>query len=161
AAPTGAAAGAAPAAAGSTVGQQTNPYTAEWLIGSAVSDANGPQYKEVTDAITRFRNGDQAGARELLTQARKDHSKIPPIEVLMGRLAAAANNLGASRNEFEKAIIANPKDPDAYLYFAEIALAERRVADAQALLIEVKPLIDSYEESKRKHNFQIRFNSDS
>jgi tetratricopeptide (TPR) repeat protein len=138
----------------------TNPFTAEWLVGNAVSDANSPQYKDVSEAITRFRNNDVSGARDLLIRARQNNPKLPPVEVMMGRLWAAANQLNSARSELEKAVIAYPNDPDAYIYFAEADLAEHRVTDAEAVLLKAKPLIDKYNENlKRKRNFDIRFNA--
>src|SRR5215813_6071981 len=65
---------------------KSNPLTADYLIGDAVSDANSSQYKDVTDAITRFANNDPNGARDLLTTARQANPKLPPVELMMGRL---------------------------------------------------------------------------
>ena len=79
----------------------------------------------------------------------------------MGRLQSLRQG-GAqfARAELEKAVMANPSDPDAYLYFAEADLQEHRIADAEGLLLEVKPLIDKFNaNAKRKRGFEIRFNS--
>ena len=79
----------------------------------------------------------------------------------MGRLQSLRQG-GAqfARAELEKAVMANPSDPDAYLYFAEADLQEHRIADAEGLLLEVKPLIDKFSaNAKRKRGFEIRFNS--
>jgi tetratricopeptide (TPR) repeat protein len=139
---------------------KSNPLTAEWLVGNAVSDANSPQYKDVTDAITRFANNDPNGARELLTSARKANPKLPPVELMMGRLWLAARQPAAGRAELESAAVKYPTDPEAFLYFAEASIAEHRIADADAMLLKVKPLVDGYSENlKRKRNFQIRLNN--
>lgn len=139
---------------------KANPLTAEWLVGNAVSDANSPQYKDVTEAITRFANNDPNGARDLLTSARQANPKLPPVELMMGRLWLAARQPAAGRAELESAVMRYPTDPEAFLYFAEASLAERRIADAEAMLQKLKPLVDSYNENlKRKRNFQIRLNN--
>src|SRR5262249_25107834 len=136
------------------------PYTAEWLVGNAVSDAKTAKYKDVSEAITRFRNGDTSGALQLLTSAHQANPTLAPVEVMMGRLWSAAGQPAAARNQLEKAVTANPADPEAYLYFAEAALVENRITDADAILQKAKPIIDAFNDNlKRKRNFQIRFNS--
>ena len=151
-----------PAASTPSASQPSQTLT-EWLIKDAVSEgtANSPQYSQVTDAVTRFTNNDLTGARELLTQVVQKNPKLPPVEVMMGKLMSLSQGGGpAARAELEKAVSAHPEDPDAYLYFAEGALKERRVADAEALLTEAKPLVQNFNANpKRKRNFEIRLNS--
>jgi tetratricopeptide (TPR) repeat protein len=157
-----AAASAAPstAAPGATTTPPTNPFTVDWLIGNAVSDADSPQYQDVKDAITRFRYNDVAGATDLLKRARQKNTKMPPVEVLLAKLWGAAGQPNNARIELEQAVMAYPDDPDAYLYFADLALAEHRVTDAEAELLKAKSLVDNIKEnSKRKRNFDIRLNS--
>ncbi|HTQ38475.1 MAG TPA: tetratricopeptide repeat protein [Pirellulales bacterium] len=157
----GTSSGAVPSATSSGVtSPPTNPFTSDWLIGNSVSDASSPQYQEVNDAITRFRNQDISGARELLSRVREKNPKIPPVEVMMARLWAAAGQFNNVHAELEKAVMAYPNDPDAYLYFSELALAEHRVTDAESDLLQAKSLIEKISESsKRKRNFDIRLNS--
>jgi tetratricopeptide (TPR) repeat protein len=136
----------------------TNP--SEFLIGNAVSDASSPQYQDVADAITRFRNNDVSGARELLARARQNNQKLPPVEIMMARLWAVSNQLNNFHVELEKAVMTYPDDPDAYLYLAELALAEHRVTDAESDLMRAKDLIAKYQANqKRKRNFDIRYNA--
>ena len=136
------------------------PLTVEALIGQAVSDSGGPQYQDVADAIVRFQNGDVAAARDLLKRARKKNNKLPPAEVLLARMWLAAGQLNNARTELENAAKAYPNDPDSYLTFGEMALADRRVTDAESLFLRAKGLADSYSENqKRQRNFQIRANA--
>jgi tetratricopeptide (TPR) repeat protein len=153
--------GGSDAASSGTAGAgQANPFTADWLVGYAVSDANSPQYKDVAEAITRFRNNDVAGARELLLRARQSNPKLPPVELMIGRLWMTAGQANGARSEWEKAVVAYPNDPEAFLYFAEASIVEHRITDAEAILQKVKPLIDAYSDNlKRKRNFEIRYNS--
>src|SRR6185295_15214276 len=100
------------------------------------------------DAVTRFTNNKFDEARDLLNDAVKKNPKLPPAEVMMGRLLSLRQGgAPAARAELEKAVVANGDDPDAYLIFAEAALAERQVAVADALLMEVKPLVEKFEKS--------------
>jgi tetratricopeptide (TPR) repeat protein len=138
----------------------SNGFNNDFLIGNAVSDPNSPQYKDVTEAMTRFRNNDMSAARELLTRARQSNPKLPPVEILMGKMLAAANQLPAAMAEWEKAVIAYPIDPEPYLNFADLALAQHRVTDAESDLLHAKSLIDKFNENlKRKRNFDINYNS--
>ncbi len=111
------------------------PLTVETLIGQAVSDSGGPQYQDVADAIVRFQNGDVPAARDLLERARKKNNKLPPAEVLLARMWLAAGQLSNARGELETAVRMYPNDPDAYLTFGEMALADRRVTDAESLFL--------------------------
>jgi tetratricopeptide (TPR) repeat protein len=150
--------GGAPGAADSTADAKQN--LTEWLIGSAVADANSPQYKDVTDAIEKFKNGDLKGAREQLSAMRKTDSRIPPSEILIARLFALAQQLQPARMELERAVVAEPKDPEPYLLFAEVAVQDKRITDAESLLMKAKTLTDAYSENaKRKSNFDIRVNA--
>ncbi len=98
--------------------------TVESVIGTAVSNSNDPQYQDVTDALTRFQNGDVDGARDLLERARQKNPKLAPSEVMLARLLVAAGQLALGRAELERAVVAYPNDPEAYLLFAELALRE-------------------------------------
>lgn len=128
----------------------------EMLIGNAVSGADSGQYKDVTDAITALQNGDGTRARALLEQAVKNNpGKLPPAEVMLARLLFAANQVGPARAELERATKSYGKDPEAYLILAEVALADGRVTDADALLTKAQPLIAAYNENpKRKRYFE-------
>ncbi len=135
----------------------------EVLIGNAVSKntADSPQYQDVTDAIIRFRNGDLENARKLLTTARqKSQNKLPPVEVMVAKLFALSNQAAPARQELERAVIADPKDPEPYLLFAEAALQDRRITDAASLLSKAKQVADAYSENQtRKRDFDIRINA--
>lgn len=149
-----------PLGPGSAGGETAKKTATEWLIESAVSRPNSPQYADVEDAVTRFANGKAEEARDLLTRARQKDPKLPPVEVLMGRMWAQAGYPAQGRAELEKAVTAYPNDPDAYLFFAEAALMERRISDGAALLQEVKPLIEKFTDNqKRKNSFEVRLNA--
>jgi tetratricopeptide (TPR) repeat protein len=132
-------------------------------IGNSVSKdtANTPQYQDVTDAIIRFRNGDMPGARDLLRQARqKSQNKLPLVEVMIAKLLAISNQPGPARAELERAVIADSKDPEPYLLFAEAALQDHRITDAAALLTKAKSVADAYTDNlTRKRDFDIRINA--
>src|SRR5262249_26421899 len=77
-------------ATSSTPAPPSGPTLTDQCIAPAVSTPDSPQYKDVTEAITAFKNGDINRARALLTQAVKTDSKLPPVEVMMGRMLIAS-----------------------------------------------------------------------
>jgi tetratricopeptide (TPR) repeat protein len=130
--------------------------TTKTLIQNAVDD-DGPQYQDVTDAITRFRSGDIDGARALLERAKRKHPKLAPPEVMMAQLLFLAGRADMARAELEKCTSTVPTDPEPYLIFADLAFSERRVSDAEALFERARTLAEKFDENpKRKRNFQIR-----
>ncbi len=57
-------------------------------------------------------------------------------------------------------MIADAKDPEPYLLFAEAALQERRVTDAASLLATASQYADTYSDNlTRKRDFDIRINA--
>lgn len=127
------------------------------LIGDAVDNPESQQYAPVAKAIERFSKRDFEGARKLLVEARTNHPKLAPVEVMMAKLWAAGGVAQAARGELEQAVRRHPDDPDPYLLFAELSLNERRVTDAEALLEKAEKLVQAFNDSpKRKENFQKR-----
>jgi len=133
---------------------------AAYLIGDAVDDADSPQYRDVASAIARFGNGDFSGARELLAEARTKHPELPPVEVIVAKLFITYQRPDVARRELEQAVRRAPKDPEAYLMFADAAIADRpapRVTDAEALYQKADGLVRAFNENaKRKQNFEKR-----
>ncbi len=136
--------------------KQQGGLTAESLIGDALSLANR-DYPEIASAIQRFRNGDGQGAMDYLIEAKKKYPKLPPTEVTMAKMQLAARNGRAVRVLLERAVVLYPDDPEAYLLLADQAFMGSRTTEAQALFELVDPLVQKFEENKRrKKSFVIR-----
>ncbi|HEX6962875.1 MAG TPA: tetratricopeptide repeat protein [Lacipirellula sp.] len=152
--------GAAPATgtqpvAGTQVAAQ-DPFTVKNLIGDAVSLSN-QQYPEVESAIQRFKNGDVAGAREYLEQAKQKYAKLPPVDLLLAKLMVFGRNGDQARLLLEQTVTNHPADPEAYLLLADLAFAEGRTTEADALFEKAAGLVEAFNENeKRKQAFQIR-----
>jgi len=145
---------AAPGAAAATANQPTpQQQVAEFLLSSINPGNEAARYTDVMDAITRALNNDGAGAQALLEKAAKNNPKLPPSEVMIARLLLRLGQPAPGRVELEKAVVAHPKDPEAYLLFAEGALQDNRITDAAALLSTVQPLIKDYSESPKRKNY--------
>jgi len=75
------------------------PVAVQPVLPEAVG--SGQQIQEVTDAVTRFRNGDVDGALALLNTAVKKHAELPPARLMLAQLFAAANQPAAVRDSIE------------------------------------------------------------
>jgi tetratricopeptide (TPR) repeat protein len=133
-----------------------DPFTVKNLIGDAVSLSN-QEYPEVESAIQRFKNSDLVGAREYLEQAKQKYPKLPPVDLLLAKLMVFNRNGDQGRVLLEQTVTNHPNDPEAYLLLADLAFAEGRTTEAQALFEKAKGLVDAFNENeKRKQAFQIR-----
>jgi tetratricopeptide (TPR) repeat protein len=128
----------------------------EALIGDAVDTSSG-NYKEVADAVKRFNYSDIDAARALLKTAKAEHKLLPPAELMLAKLLAAANQGQAARQELENCVKLHPEDPETYLIFGDQAFSERRFTDAALLFAQAKTSAATFTENKkRQRNFQIR-----
>jgi tetratricopeptide (TPR) repeat protein len=129
--------------------------TAQTLIGKAVSDES--QNKEITNAITRFRERDIDGCRAVLDRAKSNNPKLPPPGVMMAMLWLSVNQLGPARAELEETVAKFPGDPEPYLMLGDLAFQDRRITDAAVLFERATQLTGGFEENpKRKRDFEIR-----
>jgi predicted Zn-dependent protease len=154
-----------PATGGATGAAASQPdpkqQVAEFLLSSISPGSEAARYTDVMEAITVALNNDGARAQALLEKAAKNNPKLPPSEVMIARLLLRLGQPGPGRTELEKAVVAHPKDPEAYLLFAEGALQDNRITDAESLLAKVQPYIKEYNESpKRKSYFESHLAAD-
>jgi tetratricopeptide (TPR) repeat protein len=135
---------------------QQDPFTVKNLIGDAVSLSN-QEYPEVESAIQRFKNSDVVGTREYLEQAKQKYPKLPPVDLLLAKLMVFNRNGEQGRALLEQTVTKQAGDPEAYLLLADLAFAEGRTTEAQALFEKAKGLVAAFNENeKRKQAFQIR-----
>ncbi len=119
-------------------------------MGNAVTDF-GPKYKDVTDAVARFRKGDVAGARGALVSAKDKHPALAPARIMLARLMLSVSKFADSRIELEREAAVNPNDPESYLMLADLALRDRRSTEAEALLEQSRGLAAKFTgNAKRK-----------
>ncbi len=138
-----------------TEGLQAEPVAVDTLPSAAAGA--GKQPKEVTDALTRFKNKDFDGALKLLQAAKKKHPELPPAQVVMAQLFAAAKQPAAVRSSLEQAVVGHPDDPEAYLILGDLCMQERRTAEAGLLYAKAGSLAAAFKgSSKRKNILQQR-----
>jgi tetratricopeptide (TPR) repeat protein len=105
---------------------------------------------DLTDARTRFKNRDFDGALKLLEEAVKKNADLPPANVILVKWFAQNNLAQAVRNALERAVLASPDDPEAYLLLGNIAISERRITEAALLYEKASSLVEKVTSAKRK-----------
>jgi tetratricopeptide (TPR) repeat protein len=126
---------------------------ASGLIGYAVADFDAQKYREIDDAIARFRNGDVDGAMGLIEIARQKNPDLPPADVLMARLHFAANQLVQGRNSLERAVRDAAQDPEAYLLLGDLSLKAGGLTAGDLLFAQVADRIQSFQGSEKRKRF--------
>ncbi len=118
-------------------------------LGDPVPETAKP-IQELTDALALFRGRDFAGAEEKLKEAVKEHSELPPAEVIMAQWFARGQHAAGVRMYLERAVNNEPDDPSAYIFLGDFALRERRVTEADLLLAKAQTLLGSFKNAERK-----------
>lgn len=126
-------------------------------IGLDSTPTSEKKYQEVEDAFAKFKDRDIDGAMKLLDDAVKKHPELPPSQIILAQFFAAANSLPGMRGALEQAVLKVPTDPEAYIIFAEFALREGRITEADLLLSKARTLLETFKgDAKRKDNMQGR-----
>ncbi len=128
------------------------------LVGGAVAESElASGYENLQMAIELFTSGDILGAQDALVRAAKEHSNLPPVEIMMARLYGASGNSAAARGQIELAIRNNDEDPEAYLLLARQALVDGRLSEAALLYDQAIELTEKYQANEtRKKTFLIQ-----
>ncbi len=129
----------------------------EDLIGKAVPDITEDIEKPVAQAIKLFSEGKFDEARTLLKETRAKKPQLPPEGVIMAQLMVAINQGLAARGELERTILADPKDPEPYLVFGDLAFQNRQVTESSLCFEKANELVQTYASNpRRKRDLQIR-----
>ena len=91
-----------------------------------------------------------AGALKILEGVSRKNAELPSGHVLMYQILAQLNQPNVARFELERAIHEAPSDPEPYVILGNIALQDRRVAEATMDFDKAKQLLASYTNAKRK-----------
>jgi len=103
------------------------------VIGSAVEKIDDPKYVEVDRAITAYLKGDLTTAEKECAAANTAHAELPPAAVMLAQMHFAVGRIDHGRRSLEQATQTEPSDPEAYLIFAELALAHGELTAAEVL----------------------------
>ena len=131
--------------------------TTEALIGDSVSDLGGSRYSDIDEAIKRFSNRDELGARTFLETAVRKNSKLPPVDLILAKMYLLSGNASAGMAYLEKTVMDNPGDPEPFLILGDDAFRSGQTIHAEALYGRALTLIDAFQgNEKRKRSFVIR-----
>jgi tetratricopeptide (TPR) repeat protein len=122
----------------------------------AAGTAAQPQLPpELAAAEAAFRQGKVADALKSLQEAVKKDPDQSPAQVILARMFLQARMGGDMRGALEQAVIDNPDDPEPYMVLADMALADRRLTEAQLLYQKASDLMADFKKSaKRKEALQ-------
>lgn len=113
-------------------------------------ETKAPEYPEIKDAVEKFQVRQFDDALTLLEKAVKKYPDLPPAQVLMFELFARANQPALARNALERAVLADPDEPQAYVILANIALQEGRVTEAELLFQKTNSLLKGFTKSMKR-----------
>lgn len=134
---------------------------AKLILEESVESPDAPKYTVVREGMDLFVKRDFDGARKKFETARLNNRELPPAEILMTRMLIAARSPQLARAELEQCVRTNEADPEPYLYFAEAAIGEGRITDADAVLAICSPKLASFMEKKenpyRLNNLSKRY----
>jgi len=128
--------------------------TVESLTGS--SDV-GPHYQDVEDAIRRFQARDLEGARRLLEEARKKSPQLAPVSLMIAQLLYNSGQRSQAVGELERAVKADPDDPEPYVLMGDISYGEGRISESVLIFDRAIKLADAHTgNAQRKKQLQSR-----
>ena len=109
------------------------------------------QYPEVQEALKRFvQDRDMKACIKALEDAARKYPELSSGRVLMYQILSQRNQPDAARLQLEEAIKTSPGDPEAYVLRGNIALQERRVAEATTDFEKAKQSLAAYTNAQRK-----------
>jgi tetratricopeptide (TPR) repeat protein len=97
-------------------------------------DTIDDRFQDVADAIVLFRDEkNPTAALSLLRKAAREHSEIPPAEVMYAHLCFGASQVDAGRAVLEIAAVNAEDDPEPWIMLADLAMRASRLAEADVL----------------------------
>jgi tetratricopeptide (TPR) repeat protein len=108
------------------------------------------QYPEVQEALQLLAQRKMADAIKKLDEVSRKYPELPSAHVMMYLILAQNNQPNVARFELEVAIHANPSDPEPWVILGNIAMQERRVAEATNDFNKAQELLAAYTNTERK-----------
>lgn len=115
--------------------QEDSPLPPAALIGYPTEMEPGVR-EALEAAVERFLAGDPTAAAEKLAQATAARDDLPPKDTLLAKLHLAVGRGDAARPALEKAVAAEPSDPEAFVILGSLALEDQRIAEATLLFAQ-------------------------
>ena len=90
--------------------------------------------KAIEGAVQALIAGNNAETTRILTEQRKTNPAFPPVELLQAGLSYGIGDSAGGLKTLEEAAQKHPDYPGIFFAFARLAISQRRMTDAQALL---------------------------
>jgi tetratricopeptide (TPR) repeat protein len=103
-----------------------------------------PNPPEVTAGLEKMRIGDIPGAVRDFDDAARKHPEYSPGWIIVYNIYAQQQDANKARAALEEAVTASPTDPEAYVLMGNLALQERRTAEADLLFEKSKELLATF-----------------
>jgi tetratricopeptide (TPR) repeat protein len=94
------------------------------------SKAKEAMSPELEKALKLFRDRDYTACQEMLREARKNNSGLPPAPLMLARAFFSTAQTARGRVSLEQAAAEAPEYPGVYVVFGRLALEEHRYTDA-------------------------------
>ena len=132
---------------------RAEPIVGEESLGTP-SPGNTPK-SESENAIALFKSGDYDGALKAFQNIASGDSNSPPAEVIMAQLFMQIGQFRKAEDYLRDAMTESPKDPEAYMMAAFLALRTKDLKKAESLFTKASELLEAYQGSeKRKKTMQ-------
>ena len=115
----------------------------------------GPQYKDIDRAFVLYREGNIEGARKALSDGKTKNPQLAPVNVMLSHLLFASGRATVGVSLLEGVIANEPRDPEAYIMLADLALRQRRLGEAELMFGKgLAVCVDYSQNSVRKKNLR-------
>jgi len=120
------------------------------ISSSAAAPAAQQQFPELQEALKLLSERKVPECFKKLEEAARRHPELPSAHVLMYQILSQLNQPNAAKFELERAAHTTPSDPEPFVILGNLALSERRVAEATADYEKAQALLASYPNAARK-----------
>lgn len=115
------------------------------------------QYPAVYEAARQLRRDhDLPKAMQALESASRSYPELPSARVMMYQILARMKEPGPARQQLEEAMRSNPDDPEPWVMLGDIALQERRIAEAGMDFDKAKALLAAHARPERKGTIELQ-----
>jgi tetratricopeptide (TPR) repeat protein len=132
-----------------TIDRASAQLTAQALLEPLV-EKYGPQYQDVERALESLKENKLDEAKQFLKSAYEKNPDLPPPEVLYAQILFGLGQNEAGRLALEEATRMTPSDPAAYVYLGELALSQRRLAEAELNFKKGMELCQKYSANNKR-----------
>jgi tetratricopeptide (TPR) repeat protein len=136
----------------------TTPVSAQPVVASSAASTApaAPQFPELPQAMQLLSQGKYQECIDKLKEASRRHPELPLEHVLLCLILSRSNQPNLARFELERAVHSAPNDPEPLVMLGNLALSERRIAEATTDYKQAQELLKNYTNASRKTGIEIQ-----